>query len=202
MFDVGVDAAVAEEAEQMELAGAAAFHGFEEQRLALEFAAGDELVNAGDIHVHDAAGADVEMADFAIAHLSFGEADGGAGGVDERVGKFFEEAIVIWFAREGDGVAGGFGAIAPAVEDGEDNGFWAFVLGGHVAFRYGRNAWRPGKRALAPRASSMRRSWLYLAMRSVREAEPVLIWPVPMATTKSARKVSSVSPLRWETMAA
>ncbi len=88
MFDVGVHAAVAEEAEQMELAGAAAFHGFAEQRLALEFAAGDELVNARDVHVHDAAGADIQMADFAIAHLSFGEADGGAGGVNERVGKF------------------------------------------------------------------------------------------------------------------
>src|SRR5277367_584549 len=128
MFDVGVHAAVAEEAEQMELAGAAALHGFAEQRLALEFAAGDELVNAGDVHVHDAAGADVEMADFAIAHLSFGEADSGAGGVDERVGKIFEEAIVIWFAREGEGVASGCGAIAPAVEDGEDDGFWAFIL--------------------------------------------------------------------------
>ena len=99
-----------------------------EQRLALEFAAGDELVNAGDVHVHDAAGADIQMADFAIAHLSFGEADSGSGGVNERVGKFAEEAIVIWFARKGDRIAGGFGAIAPAVEDGEDDGFWAFGL--------------------------------------------------------------------------
>ena len=99
-----------------------------EERLALEFATGDELVNAGDVHVHDAAGADIQMADFAIAHLSFGEADSGAGGVDERVGKFAQEAIVIWFARKGDRIAGGFGAIAPAVEDGEDDGFWAFGL--------------------------------------------------------------------------
>src|SRR5271154_530139 len=128
MFDVGVHAAVAEESEQMELAGATAFHGFEEQRLAGKFAAGDDLVYARDVHMHDAAGADIQMADFTIAHLSFGEADGGAGGVDERVGKFLEEAIVIWFAREGDGVAGGFGAVAPAVEHGEDDGFWAFIL--------------------------------------------------------------------------
>jgi hypothetical protein len=48
----------------------------------------------------------------------------------------------------------------------------------------------------------MRKSWLYLATRSVREAEPVLIWPVPMATTRSAMKVSSVSPERWETIEA
>ena len=43
----------------------------------------------------------------------------------------------------------------------------------------------------------MRRSWLYLAMRSVRLAEPVLIWPALVATARSAMKVSSVSPERW-----
>ena len=36
------------------------------------------------------------------------------------------------------------------------------------------------------------------AMRSVREAEPVLIWPAPVATARSAMKASSVSPERWE----
>jgi len=39
---------------------------------------------------------------------------------------------------------------------------------------------------------------LYLAIRSLRQAEPVLIRPPPIATAKSAMKVSSVSPLRWE----
>ena len=43
----------------------------------------------------------------------------------------------------------------------------------------------------------MRSSWLYLAMRSVRLAEPVLIWPAFVATAMSAMVVSSVSPLRW-----
>jgi hypothetical protein len=44
----------------------------------------------------------------------------------------------------------------------------------------------------------MRRSWLYFAMRSERDAEPVLIWPAPVATARSAMNVSSVSPLRCE----
>ena len=35
----------------------------------------------------------------------------------------------------------------------------------------------PGNRAAAPNSSSMRSNWLYFAMRSVREAEPVLICP-------------------------
>jgi hypothetical protein len=34
-------------------------------------------------------------------------------------------------------------------------------------------------------------------MRSLRDAEPVLIWPVARATAKSAMVESSVSPLRW-----
>jgi hypothetical protein len=44
----------------------------------------------------------------------------------------------------------------------------------------------------------MRRSWLYFATRSVREAEPVLIWPALVATAMSAMVTSSVSPERCE----
>ena len=42
-------------------------------------------------------------------------------------------------------------------------------------------ALRPAKRAPAPSASSIRSSWLYLAMRSLRLADPVLIWPAARA---------------------
>ncbi len=44
----------------------------------------------------------------------------------------------------------------------------------------------------------MRSSWLYLAVRSDRLAEPVLIWPAQVATARSAMVVSSVSPERCE----
>ena len=54
----------------------------------------------------------------------------------------------------------------------------------------------PGYSASVPSASSMRRSWLYLATRSDREGAPVLIWPQPVATARSAIVVSSVSPER------
>ena len=133
VFDVRVHPAIAEEAEKMELAGAAAFHGFEEQWLAREFAAGDELVNPRDVHLHDAPRADIQVAHFAVAHLSFGQADGGAGSLNQRVGKFLEQAVVVRLARERDGVAFGFGAIAPTVEDGENDWFWAFRWRGHDA---------------------------------------------------------------------
>ena len=44
----------------------------------------------------------------------------------------------------------------------------------------------------------MRSSWLYLAMRSERDSEPVLIWPALVPTAMSAMVESSVSPERCE----
>ena len=42
-------------------------------------------------------------------------------GLDEGVGVLAEEAVVGGLAGEGDGVAVGFGAVAPAVENGEND---------------------------------------------------------------------------------
>src|SRR4030095_3042446 len=55
----------------------------------------------------------------------------------------------------------------------------------------------PGNIPTLPRASSILNNWLYLAILSNREADPVLICPVFSATARSAIFVSSVSPLRW-----
>ena len=118
--------------------------------------------------------------------------------LNQRIGKILQQAVVIRFSREGNRVALGFGAIAPAVEYSQYNrfrSFWHWLLE-FSRYYFRASAARPGNFAAAPNSSSMRRSWLYLATRSVREAEPVLICPVPMATTKSAMKVSSVSPER------
>jgi hypothetical protein len=54
------------------------------------------------------------------------------------------------------------------------------------------------QRALAPSCSSMRSSWLYLAVRSDRARLPVLIWPQRSATARSAMVESSVSPDRCD----
>jgi hypothetical protein len=105
---------------------AATVHGLLEKRHVLQLLVGNEQVDARDVHVHDAAGADVEVADFAIAHLAFGKPDVGAGGVDERVGKFFEQHVVGGLARESDGVTFGFGAESPAVEHSKNNWFRTF----------------------------------------------------------------------------
>src|SRR5581483_8673556 len=63
-----------------------------------------------------------------------------------------------------------------------------------------RKALRPANLSSLPSRSSMRSNWLYLAIRSVRLAEPVLIWPAPVATARSAINGSSVSPERCETI--
>ena len=54
----------------------------------------------------------------------------------------------------------------------------------------------PAYSAISPNSSSIRMSWLYLAIRSVRDIEPVLICPQLVATAISAMVVSSVSPER------
>jgi hypothetical protein len=58
----------------------------------------------GDVHVDHSPGADVEMSDLAVAHLPGRQPDVAAAGVEERVGIFGEQAIVIGFARQRDGV--------------------------------------------------------------------------------------------------
>ena len=65
---------------------------------------------------------------------------------------------------------------------------------------YRLKAFLPANLAELPNSSSIRNNWLYFAILSVRLAEPVLIWPAPVATTRSAIKVSSVSPERCDTI--
>src|SRR5712691_508401 len=78
MLDVRVHAAITQQAQQVQLPLAPSLHSLEKQRLPEERAAGDELVHARDVHVDDTARADIEVAHFAVAHLSFGQADEGA----------------------------------------------------------------------------------------------------------------------------
>src|SRR5690242_2462101 len=67
----------------------------------------------------------------------------------------------------------------------------------HFFFRPA-NARIPRYSAVSPSSSSIRRSWLYFATRSLRASAPVLIWPQLVATARSAMVVSSVSPLRCD----
>ena len=59
-----------------------------------------------------------------------------------------------------------------------------------------RKMLRPANLADGPNSCSIRISWLYFAVRSLRARLPVLIWPQLVATARSAMVASSVSPLR------
>ncbi len=58
------------------------------------------------------------------------------------------------------------------------------------------------KKPWRPSSPSIRSSWLYLAIRSERDIEPVLICVADVPTAISAMVASSVSPERCEMMAA
>lgn len=67
--------------------------------------------------------------------------------------------------------------------------------------RYFANTERPAYRAEPPSASSIRSRRLYLATRSERDSDPVLICPQQVATARSAIVTSSDSPERCENTA-
>jgi hypothetical protein len=56
----------------VELSLASALHRFEQQRLAEKIASGDEMIDAGDVHLDDTAGTHVHVPDLTIPHLPFG----------------------------------------------------------------------------------------------------------------------------------
>src|SRR6266496_4055777 len=97
--------------------GARELHGIEQQGMLEQFAIPDHQIDAGNVHVHDASGADVEMSDFAVAHLAFGQSDERSAGMNEGVGILAQKAVVGGLARKGNGVGFGFGPVTTAVAD-------------------------------------------------------------------------------------
>src|SRR5882762_207972 len=148
MIDVRVHAAIAKQAHQVQSTLAATLHRLLEKRHVLQLLVGDEQVNAGDVHAYDAAGADIEVADFTIAHLAFRKADVWAGSVNQRIRKFLEQGVISRFARKGDGVAFGFSAESPAVEHGKNNWFRTF---GHSWLGYRTRNFLPRVKCVHPK---------------------------------------------------
>ena len=74
-------------------------------------------MKADELLLHDAAGADVQMADLGIPHLAFGQADVPARGMQEGVRAGIPQAGEGGGLREADGVIVGVFAPAEAVQD-------------------------------------------------------------------------------------
>src|SRR6185437_16547660 len=70
--------------------------------------------------------------------------------------------------------------------------------GGAMDYRLALTTLLPPYFAWSPSSCSIRRSWLYFAVRSERASDPVLICPQFVATARSAMVESSVSPERCD----
>ena len=122
---IRMHAAVRKQPKKMQAASAGLriLHGLEQNRMRKEFAILDHQLNARAVHVNDAASADIQMSDFAVAHLSVRQADGWAAGLNKRVGIFAQQAVIDRLTGKCDGIGFGFGAVTPSVEDDEDERF-------------------------------------------------------------------------------
>jgi len=119
-----VHAPEAEETDEMEGAARLLCSAAErDQGLEVEEAAvGDALVDPDEILRHHPAGAEVEVSDLAVAHLTFGESDGQAARVEKSTGLGGPQAVPDGRVAELDGVADAFSAVSPAVEHHERYG--------------------------------------------------------------------------------
>src|SRR5664279_4835746 len=102
---------------QFAAANARIFHRLDEYGMREEFAIQDHQVDARNVHMNDAPGTHIQVANLAVSHLPLGQSHKRPAGMNERVGVFAEQSVVNWLARERDGVGLGFGSVSPAVEN-------------------------------------------------------------------------------------
>src|SRR5690606_38736015 len=103
--EVAVHAAVRDEADQVERAAAPGGVGLAQHRVLVEPAVVDLLLDVREALHHPTAGADVHVADLAVAHLSGGQADGGARSLQGRARPACPDRVEDGRARQVDGVA-------------------------------------------------------------------------------------------------
>ena len=113
MLDVRVDAAVGDEAEQVDVA-APRSKAAVERRVLEERAVRDRAVHALQVLEEDAAGADRQVADLGVAHLPGRQADRLARGLERRVRVLGPEPVEDRRLGELDGVARARAARSPS----------------------------------------------------------------------------------------
>src|SRR5882757_4572027 len=167
-----VNAPIGDQAQQVQ--GASPFAGvlqrLHDHRMPEKFAGANEIVNARDVHVHHSSRADVQVTDFAVTHLPIGQADEVIRSMKQTMRIFRQEPVVTRLTRQCYRIGETLRTITPAIQNGEYNRFFQ-----RHSYSPALTAARPRNSAPWPSSSSMRSNWLYFAMRSVRDAEPVLI---------------------------
>ena len=119
----GVHVARAGQPEQVQRAAArlGGLNRRDQPLILVERAVGDRLVDAHDVLIDDAARAQVEVSDLAVAHLPVGQPDVVARGADQHVRVALVQLGEGRHARQSDGVPVGFGALAETIQDDEDD---------------------------------------------------------------------------------
>ena len=116
---LGMDAAIAEQAEQVQGTAFGVRHGALQSGILGQSAGADQLVDPSDVHLDDAARANVQVADFAVAHLAVRKPHVLSVRSDQRPGIVAPKAIEIRRAGQSDSVVGRVRVAAPAVHDRE-----------------------------------------------------------------------------------
>src|SRR4030088_2782239 len=117
---------------QLPAIAARIFHRGEQHGMRKEFAVPNHQLNPRAVHVNDASGTDIEMADLAIAHLIVRQTDVWATGMNERIGILAEQTVVSGLTGESESVGRGFGALTPAVKNDQNEWFRS----GHNLLRF------------------------------------------------------------------
>ena len=122
---VAVHAAVRQETDQVKggALGSRFIHRPDQGLLFKEVAIPDVLGDAGQLLIHHAASAQVQVADLAVAHLPVGQADRHAAGAQLRMGIGGLQAVHIGGARRDHGVSDGVGVDAKPVHDDQRRHF-------------------------------------------------------------------------------
>src|SRR5215470_18989160 len=85
-----------------------------------ELAAGDQSVDAGNVHLNDAARTDVEVTYFAVAHLAVGQANEMIGRMQQSVRIFRQQLVIRWLACQCNCVVFNLRTITPSVQNRKD----------------------------------------------------------------------------------
>ncbi len=102
MVLVGVHAAIGEQAADVQPASTATrvFNRVQQDWAGKEIACLDHEIDLGDIHVHNAPGADVQVTDLTVAHLAVRQPNRAAARMDQRIGIFRQQAVIIRLPRQ------------------------------------------------------------------------------------------------------
>ena len=120
-----VHTAVGNQPEQMQspLSRSRMLHRIQQHGMRKQFPVLDHQIDARDVHVHDASGANVQMPDLTVPHLPLRQSHKWPAGMNERVGILPQQAVIGRLSGESNGVGFGFGSVSPAVENGKNERF-------------------------------------------------------------------------------